>query len=335
MAKKEKIKVHFLQRKASVHAFSAEFIFNDVRQRLKHLIDSKVFISKYTSSGLFKRLYITIEAFFHQGEVNHITGDVHFLATFLKKRKTVLTVLDCIFMQRSSGIARWIFQYFWLKIPVAKSRFVTAISEATKQDIIKYTNCDPNKVIVIPVAVNTLFQPHPKPFNKKKPVLLHIGLAENKNLMRLMEAIKDIDCHLSIIGKLREEHVKELEARGIDYSYAYHISNEEMVQKYVECDILAFASTFEGFGMPIIEANYIERPVITGNVTSMPWVAGDSACLVDPFDVASIKDGILKIINDDAYREQLVAKGRVNRERFDPDRIAMMYYDLYQKIQQD
>ncbi|NJL74867.1 MAG: glycosyltransferase family 4 protein [Saprospiraceae bacterium] len=105
-----------------------------------------------------------------------------------------------------------------------------------------------------------------------------------------------------------------------------------MVQQYLDCDILVYVSTYEGFGMPIIEANSVERPVLTSNVTSMPDVAGNAACLVDPFDVQAIRQGLLQIINDATYREQLLANGRINKLRFDPDYIANSYYELYKKI---
>jgi len=108
-----------------------------------------------------------------------------------------------------------------------------------------------------------------------------------------------------------------------------------MVQQYVDADILTFVSTYEGFGMPIVEANVVGRPVLTSNISSMPEVAGDAACLVDPFDVNSIREGLLKIIQDDNYRNNLIEKGKVNAQRFNPSFIAKMYLDIYKKIYQE
>lgn len=335
---KQRMKVIFFHRKPEKYgSFSLEFIFNDVRERLKDKIEAIIAESSYTSRGLYPRFYNAVEAAFRQkGDVHHMTGDTHYIISFFKKRKTILTVLDCGFMKQDrSELSKKIYQLFWLQIPVRHAKYVTAISKATKDDVIKFTGCDPDKIIIIPVAISPDYQPHPQAFNAAKPRILHIGTNPNKNLLRLAEALTGIPCHLSIVGKLSEEQVQKLEQHEIEYSNAFNISDAEMVQQYISCDLLAYASTYEGFGMPIIEANSIERPVLTGNLTSMPDVAGNAACLVDPFSVAAIRSGILKIINDADYRQKLIKNGRTNKLRFDPNNIAHQYYELYQRVVND
>jgi len=83
--------------------------------------------------------------------------------------------------------------------------------------------------------------------------------------------------------------------------------------------------------MPILEAQATGRVVITSNILSMPEVAGDAACLVDPENIAGIRAGFMKIINDDDYRNHLIERGFENIKRFDPQRIAQQYLSLYQK----
>ena len=84
--------------------------------------------------------------------------------------------------------------------------------------------------------------------------------------------------------------------------------------------------------MPIVEANCVERPVLTSNISSMLEVAGDAACLADPYNIDAIRKGLLRIINDDKFREQLIINGRKNRLRFDGQVIADAYYEIYKKI---
>jgi glycosyltransferase involved in cell wall biosynthesis len=84
--------------------------------------------------------------------------------------------------------------------------------------------------------------------------------------------------------------------------------------------------------MPIIEAQWVERPVVTSNCSSMPEVAGDSACLVNPYDVKSIRCGLRRVIEDVAYRESLIERGRKNRERFSLNAVARQYLSLYEQL---
>jgi glycosyltransferase involved in cell wall biosynthesis len=66
----------------------------------------------------------------------------------------------------------------------------------------------------------------------------------------------------------------------------------------------------------------------------MTGIAGDAACLVDPFDPASIRAGVERILRDDAYRAELVARGFRNVERFRPEVVARAYVELYDRVLQ-
>ncbi|MEO5891096.1 MAG: glycosyltransferase family 1 protein [Ferruginibacter sp.] len=328
-----KVEVVFYQRKArNVGNYSVEFIFDDVRNRLSKKIKAIIACSAYESNGFFKRLYNCIEAFKRQGEINHITGDINYLGLFLNRDKTIHTILDCVFMTSPPGIKRNVLKYFWLTLPVRRSRFVTAISTATKNEILRHVACEPDKIVVIPVAISKDFVPRPSLFNKEKPIILQIGTAPNKNIPRLLQALEGLNCVLHIVGKQSEEYEKLLQTHRIEYKYQSGLSNQEMREKYAEADIVTLISTYEGFGMPILEAQATGRPVITSNILSMPEVAGNAACLVNPDDIAAIRVGFNKIIEDDDFRNSLVLKGFENIKRFDPDEIANQYLSLYQHV---
>lgn len=322
----------FFRKSRNTANFSIETYFNELVPFFPSSLQLSSKTSSYESSGFWKRIYIAVEAIFRQGDINHITGDVHFLTLLLRKKKTILTIHDCWFMRHPSALARIIFKWFWLKLPIWRSAIVTAVSEASKKEIVFYSGCNPDKIRVIHTSVSLMYASHPKSFNKQKPEMLHIGTAENKNLERLIPALEGLSCVLNIIGKLSPMLIELLDRYKIEYKNSYTISNEEMLNAYISCDLLCFVSTLEGFGMPIIEANRVERAVVTSNVSSMPDIAGASACLVDPFDVHSIREGILKVINDDSYREKLIATGKKNKERFLPDSIAQQYYFLYMEL---
>jgi len=264
--------------------------------------------------------------------VNHITGDVHFLSYLLSRRKTILTIHDCGFANLSPGFKKQLLRFFWYVLPVRHVALVTVISEATWNELKKWVNIPPQKVRVIPNCISKAFTYFDKSFNSSKPRILQVGTQENKNLARVARALKGILCHLDIVGRLTVEQQRVLAECAIEYCNSWNIPETELIRKYQECDLVVFVSTCEGFGLPILEGNAVGRPVVTSNISSMPEVAGEAAYLVDPFDETEIRDGVLKVINDSSYRQQLVAKGLINVKRFRPEAIAMQYAKLYREV---
>lgn len=311
--------------------FSIERVFKEVRKALPQQINYKVTMSRYPSKGFLPRAYNILEAAFRQGHVNHITGDVHFL-TYLLHKKTVLTIHDCATLERLHGIRKKLFFLLWYWLPEKRSKIITVISSSTKRELLRYINCNPEKIRVIPDCISEDFKPTPYTFNTRKPRILQVGTGKNKNILLLAEALKGSNCHLRIIGKLSEKQIETLKIFHIEYSSVANISDREIVKEYQKCDMLVFVSTYEGFGLPILEAQATGRPVVTSNLSSMPEVAGDGALLVDPHDVASVSDGIKEVVSSAFTRERLIADGLENVKRFAPDIIAGQYLRLYEQL---
>ncbi len=312
--------------------YSLERLYQDVGNYLPSDIQVESRVNRHFSRGVLGRLSDALTAAGSQRDVNHVTGDVHYLTYFLDRRRTVLTILDCIALERSAGVKFWLLWLFWFWLPEKRCAMIPVISEATRQQVLKYLRCDPNKVRVIHCNVSDEFQPAPKPFASDCPRILHVGTPENKNLERHVAALEDIRCRLVIIGQLSLSQTATLQRYRIQYENLSRLSREALVAEYQRCDLLLFASTYEGFGLPIIEAQAVGRPVVTSNLWSMPEVGGEGACLVNPFDVASIRAGVQKVLSDAEYRAALIAQGLENVKRFRTNVIAEQYAALYREV---
>lgn len=267
-----------------------------------------------------------------RADVFHITGDVHYIALSLPADRTVLTIHDCVFMYQTRGVKRWMLQQLLLKWPLRRVRLVTTVSEQTRKDIVRFGGCSPDKVVVIPNPVTGKITYSKKSFPTEMPVILFVGTTPNKNLDRVIEALRGISCHLSIIGKMPHGAAERLNAAGIHWSNSSGLTDEEMDRQYAAADLLLFPSTFEGFGLPIIEAQTAGRPVITSDLSPMKEVAGEGACLVDPYDPDSIRAAVRRVTDDAGYRETLVEKGLINSKRYGAGIITSRYAEVYEQI---
>lgn len=328
------MRVVFFHRKPHAFHFSIEKVFAGIKDELSKKKDLSVesAVLPHFSRGILPRMKSALWSRRRQGDINHITGDVHFIALCLDSRRTILTIHDLNFLDHPNKIARLILRFFWLVLPLRNVIFLTVISQATKVDLLSRISFPPDRIRVIPNYRNELLAFTPRTFNQEKPVLLQIGTKANKNLPRLIEALRGIPCKLMVVGNNDLELEGQLTANRIDYQWTGRLSDAQLIDLFVSCDMLVYVSTSEGFGLPILEAQSLGRVVVTSHISSMPEVAGDGACLVDPYDVKSIRDGIRKVISDPAYRELLIAKGLENIERFSLSRVADMYYALYQEV---
>jgi glycosyltransferase involved in cell wall biosynthesis len=274
-----------------------------------------------------------IAAAFNQGDINHITGDIHFAALLLRKRKTILTIHDIGSTLNNKNILRkWILRLLWYSLPMKRVKYITVISEFTRNEIIKNFKVSPEKIIIIPDCVSENFKPQNNTFDISKPNILQVGTKENKNTHRLFVALKNIPCRLHLVGELTESQINQLNEYKTEYKNYCNLSQSEIIELYQNSDLVSFVSTYEGFGVPILEAQSCGKPVITSNISPMKEVAGNGALLVDPENAEEIKTGILKIIHNSEYRNKLIQNGFENVEKYSAQNTANQYYELYDKI---
>lgn len=320
-------------RKPREGGYSIEELFGTIARELTKQIE----VIEYQVGSRDKVLWDVWRLRKLKADIYHVTGDVHYFVPLLPKEKTVLTVHDINhYLQDLRGLKRWLYKWLWLVWPIRAARAVTAISTQTKASII----ADPglglgsmaDRIRVIENCHSSLLKPIARQFNTACPVVLHLGTLPHKNVPRLIEALCGIQCKLVLIGPLDASLRQQLGQNGIYYVNPVDLDYEEVCEHYVNSDIVSFVSLAEGFGMPIIEAQAVGRPVVTSAVSPMRDVAGDGACLVDPLNVAQIREAILRIVADAEYRDHLVAQGLVNVVRFSPATISGKYLSLYSQL---
>ncbi len=326
------MKITYFFRPKMDGVFSIETVFQQLFQFLPKEIEKK----EYLCSHKWKRYDSFVKARKFQGEINHITGDIHTIALFLKGKRTILTVHDIGRYERNlSGIRKIIIKYLWLQWPLKKVAYITTISEFTKQKLITTCKIDAKKVLVIPNPASSDFKPFYKEFNNKQPLVLQIGGSSVKNLLRLIEAVKGTSFKLLLLRKPTADLKKDLDEANIVYEFRYNLTREEVYKCYCDCDIVFFASLHEGFGVPILEAQQIGKPIITSNIAPMNDVAGDGALLVDPTNVNEIKKALQKLKTETVFRNELIKNGSYNLERFSVKTVTEKYVSLYKKLNKE
>lgn len=263
--------------------------------------------------------------------INHISGHIHDVILGLIGCKTVLTIHDLVFIDNVKNPIKKFYKWlFWLYLPIKLANKVTCISNESKRKILSHIRTD--KISVIYNPIDPSFESVPKVFNEKCPIVLHIGTFWNKNLERTILALEGITCHLRIIGEINDRIMQLLKEKKINYSIAKNLSDDEIRQEYINCDIVNFPSIYEGFGMPVIEGQKTGRVVIASNIEPIREISGNAVIFVDPYDVESIHNAYLNVISKSEIREKLINDGLLNTRRFNSKIIAQQYLDLYKSI---
>jgi glycosyltransferase involved in cell wall biosynthesis len=262
----------------------------------------------------------------------HVTGDIHYTVFALPRKRSVLTVHDCGFVNKHRGLKGWILKKLYLDWPVTYVQTVTVISEKTKQEVIALTGCNPAKIKVINNPVSPYIRCTDKQFNCENPVLLFIGSLPNKNLNRVIEALKGLKCTLNIIGNADEQQIMRMEAYNIKFKIEKNLSNDEMAARYEQADIVLFPSLYEGFGLPVIEGFKAGRPVITSEISPLKELSDGASWLVDPFSVESIRNAVERIISDKESRARKIQAGLEIVQQYSPEKVATQYHQAYSNL---
>jgi glycosyltransferase involved in cell wall biosynthesis len=322
--------INFLYREPRKTGFSIEGIFHLVTADLH----DKIGISQFYCAARTSRFRNIRAARKSAGPLNHITGDVNFLAIGLFGRKNILTIHDLGFYENPvhPPLVKFVYRLFWFTLPLKFIDRVTVVSAFPRDKPVYYFHFPSERIDIIPNPVKPVFVPAPRVPSDERPVVLMMGTGKHKNLGNLIEALRDTRFRLDIIGWPDASEVERLQRYRIPYTIYNGLSDECVFERYAACDVLFMASFYEGFGMPIIEAQSVGRPVITSNIGAMKELGEGSALLVDPNDIAAIREALLRLSRDPELYQAHVHAGFENAKKFHHEKIASMYLAVYRKL---
>ena len=255
------------------------------------------------------------------------------------------------FPQDVGFLQRQYYHFFAPRFAYA-SDCVVAVSEATRQDLIDTYQLPAERIQVVYNAADARFRPQPESvqtatrakFSNEQPYFLFVGaLQPRKNLVNLLRAFDQFkadtgaETQLLIVGRKAWKagsifDVYEQMHYQDEVQLTGRVSDAELVALYASALATVYVPYFEGFGIPVIEAQACGCPVITSNCSSLPEVAGDAALLVDPFAVDSIVEALTTMYCDPALRQELTTKGFHNTERFSWDQSAEALWQTLEDV---
>jgi len=273
-------------------------------------------------------------------DIFHSTYYDPYFLKYLNGKPFVLTVFDMIHEKYIKNPKDKVIE--WKKLLVEKADKIIAISQNTKNDIIEILGVNEKKIKVISLAGNTKIVDIIKPdFEIPEKYLLYIGLRNGyKNFNFFLESIASIlsnDSTLSLLciggGKLNKTEknlIKSLKITGKVKQYS--IENKYLSYIYKNAQAFVLPSLYEGFGIPILEAYSNDCAAVLSEHGSMPEVGGDCAVYFNPQNKNSIKESVLKVLNSEQLKKELVAKGKKRVKSFSWELCSTETLDVYKSV---
>lgn len=251
------------------------------------------------------------------------------------------------FPQDVPKLARWYLRKYTPKFAKKATQLLT-VSEYSRQDLHKTYGIDLNKITVAWNGASELFHPLVSEqreeirthFCHGNPYFIFVGsLHPRKNLKNLLRAFAQLaeqnSTHdLLIVGSPMWDSLDDIvipEGVKSRVHFTGHVDQQTLCKLMGAAFALTYVPYFEGFGIPLVEAMYCHLPILAGNLTCLPEVAGEAAIYVDPFDVDAITKGMLELISNETLYHDLKLKSAERSKLFSWDKTAEGVWEILEK----
>jgi glycosyltransferase involved in cell wall biosynthesis len=313
---------------------------------------------------LWTQIGLSLEMLFHPVDVLFIPAHI---VPIIHAKNTVVVIhgLEYEFVPEAYPLWERIYMRWAIKNSCRRAKTIIAVSNNTKKDLMRLYNIKEEKINVIYEGYNRNFEFRISNFESNlnelisKPYLLFVGRLEvRKNIVGILEAYK------ILIEKYKLPHalvlagtpghgygVIKLKIKSANWRTKFkiielgYVSNEKKQQLFANADVFLFPTLYEGFGLPILEAQNAGVPVVASNNSSIPEVvqfprakllefqelssrSDFSALLVDPQNSTEISEAVFRLISDKNLRDDMIKKGLENTKRFSWDKCASSIAEL-------
>ena len=285
----------------------------------------------------------------HQIGADLVHGPV-FVGPLFSPCPSVVTIHDLSFIRFPALFrpANRLYLTVLTRLAARRARRLIAVSAHTAEEAARLLGVPLARIDVVYHGVDPAFCPLPASevaaFRQRQGLperfVLFVGTLEpRKNLVRLVEAFARIRAgRVGLVlaggkGWLYDELFASVEALGLTKEVIFpgYVTNEELPLWYNAATALAYPSVYEGFGLPVLEAQACGTPVLTSNVSSLPEAAGDAALTVDPYDVEALAAGLHRLLADEPLRLQLRERGLAHARQFSWPRTAQETARVYRR----
>ena len=311
----------------------------DTSNRLKRILYENIYLPFYFTKGGYY-LY-------------HSPG---YTLPFFFNLPSIVTVHDLIALDFPELCQSETALYFLKVLPrsIRKSKKIIAVSNTVKRDILtRFPQIDENKISVIYHGIHTRFyrideanllSGVQKKYNLPDKYIFFIGnLEPKKNVVRLIEAFcllkkqYQIEHQLVIAGRFAWKYAPILDCVAgnsyeDDIKFLGYVDETDLPAIYSLAEVLAFPSIYEGFGLPVLEAMACGCPVIVSDRGALPEISGNHCPVVNPYNIAEIGSGIMKVVSDQTYRDKLVQEGYKWSKAFTWEKAAEQFYLTYAEL---
>lgn len=266
----------------------------------------------------------------------------------------VVTIHDLIHLRFPELLATPLHRMYarlMLRRTARQARRIITVSEHSKGDIVAMLRVPAERVRVIPNGVDARFRPVQdeaalegvrRRYALPKRFVLCVGsINPHKNVPGLLAAFEKVaaqeDVDLVLVGEsarrdAKVQAVREAIGRTARVRQIPHVPHQELPALYSLAEVFVTPSLYEGFGLTPLEAMACGAPVVAARSASLPEVLGDAALWVEPRDVQGLAQGLLRLCDDAALRQELAEKGRTRAARYSWEAAARQTLDVYREV---